>query len=370
MMSNQSFWSATEPSQYHTEITQKVAHTLFTDATDGMALLDHNAHFLEVNASFASIFGRDRASLIGSSYLTLLQECTDSASPHQPDTLQKTLQLQSTLPHARLEISVPGKPALLEISMTPVTAEESIFLLQVRDNSQQVLRLKNNVLSMIAHELRSPLNSINGYLELALTGMGGDLNQQQRDFVRRARMGSEHLYALLEDLLVMSRIDTGQFRLHQEHIQLPPIIAQAVEELELTAADYEIAIELDIADAFPTLYADALRLQQALRNLLNNAIRFTSPGGQVTIRATLKRQDTSMIALLQVCDTGIGIASEYQERIFERFFQVPKEQTQRVGGQGLGLTIARKLIEFHGGTITVESIPEQGSTFTCQLPCE
>jgi signal transduction histidine kinase len=141
------------------------------------------------------------------------------------------------------------------------------------------------ILSTIAHELRSPLNTVNGYLELALSGAGGALNAQQQEFVRRARMGSEHLYALLEDLLVISRADASQLRLNREIINLSPVVADAVEELELTAADHGITVKVDIPERFPRLYADAVRLQQVVRNLVNNALRFTPSAGQVIISA-------------------------------------------------------------------------------------
>src|SRR5436305_10136224 len=134
-------------------------------------------------------------------------------------------------------------------------------------------RLKAHFISMITHELRSPLNTINGYLDLTLEGIAGELNEQQREFLQRARAGSEHMYALLEDLLLISRADAGQLRLSREIIRLQTVIVNAVEEMELTAKDLDIALTINIASDFPSLYADAVRLQQVLRNLLSNAIR-------------------------------------------------------------------------------------------------
>src|SRR6266568_2647911 len=143
-------------------------------------------------------------------------------------------------------------------------------------DTEDIERLKAHFISMITHELRSPLNTINGYLDLALEGIAGELNQQQREFVQRARAGSEHLYALVEDLLLISRADAGQLHLNRALIHLPEVIENAVEEMELTASDNGIAIEVEIAPELPRLYADTIRLQQVLRNLLSNALRFTS----------------------------------------------------------------------------------------------
>ncbi len=257
-------------------------------------------------------------------------------------------------------------------------------MIQANDERQEVVRTKASFFSMITHELRAPLNSINGYLELVMTGAAGELNEQQYEFVQRARMGSEHLYALLENLLLISRLDNGQMRLNREIIRLQDVIENAVEELELSASDQNIAIEVDNERDFPKIYADSVRLQQVLRNLISNALNFTPAGGRITIRASrddkksssmieiedVQQDDEEMSVLkLQVHDTGVGIAPEYHTRIFERSFQVPGEFRGRAGGPGLGLTIVKVIVELHGGSVIVESKPGQGSTFTCLLPC-
>ena len=246
-------------------------------------------------------------------------------------------------------------------------------LFQRFQSDQEQLRV---FLATIAHELRSPLNTVNGYLELALSGAGGALNAQQHEFVRRARMGSEHLYALLEDLLVISRADANQLRLSREIISLSPIVTAAVEELELTAADHGITIKVEIPEGLPRLYADAVRLQQVVRNLVNNALRFTPSTGQVIISAhaetpiqEIDLDEPVQVIKLQVRDTGVGITPELHEHIFERFFQLPSKYEQRAGRQGLGLAVVKMIVELHGGSVKVESVPDEGSTFICTLPC-
>jgi signal transduction histidine kinase len=233
-------------------------------------------------------------------------------------------------------------------------------------------------LSMITHELRSPINVINGYLDLALEEVAGELNVPQREFLRRARAGSEHLYALLEDLLLLARADSGQLHLNRAIVRLQEIITDAVEDMELTAADNDISISVEIVPDFPPIYADAVRLQQVLRNLLSNALRFTPAGGIVTVCAKVERsaqhflpslEGDARAVKLEVRDTGIGIASEYHQRIFERFFQVSKGDNGRAGGLGLGLALVKMIVELHGGSVSVESMSGEGSTFTCMLPC-
>ena len=240
---------------------------------------------------------------------------------------------------------------------------------------EEIERLKARFISMITHELRSPINTINGYLDLALEGIGGELNEQQREFVRRARAGSEHLYTLIEDLLLITRADAGQLRLNCELIRLPEIIDQAVEELELVAKDNEVTIRVEIASDFPRIYADAIRMHHVMRNLLNNALRFTPQGGVIVISARVNATSPEsatngeqQYVEIHIRDTGCGIAPEYQQRIFERFYQIPIDRSGRAGGQGLGLTVAKMILELHGGQISVESIPGKGSNFTLMLP--
>ncbi|GAC1661037.1 MAG: hypothetical protein PVS3B1_36540 [Ktedonobacteraceae bacterium] len=262
-------------------------------------------------------------------------------------------------------------------------------LVQGARERQEAARAKNTFFSMLAHELRSPLNTINGYLELAMSGVGGELNEQQHEFVQRARVGSEHLYTLLENLLLITRADNGQIQLNRKIVQIRDVIEDAIEELELTASDQHITIQVEVANDFPRIYADAVRLQQVLRNLVTNALNFTPAGGQITICASvdMSAQNASPslcgetdgeeteeieemgVLKLQVCDIGAGIASEHQPYIFERFFQATNAGHGRAGGLGLGLAIVKLLVELHGGKVVVESMPDKGSTFTCTLPC-
>lgn len=294
-------------------------------------------------------------------------------------------------------------------TMAAATLENMTLFQEVRSEQEEMKRMKASFLSQVAHELRSPINAINGYLDLTLEGIAGELSEQQHEFIQRARAGSEHLYALVEDLLLIARADAGQLHLNRALIRLPEVIENAVEEMELTASDNGVTIEVEIAPELPRLYADAIRLQQVLRNLLSNALRFTAKGGHVTVSAHLGQQDDKVganlevgarftssrglvnraptipvpaipseeeedeeeggVIELEVSDTGVGIAPENQQRIFERFFQIGQGSRGRASGQGLGLAIVKMIVELHGGSVTVKSKPEEGSTFVCTLPC-
>ena len=371
---------------YKVRTDQEQLRTILDSSSDGIAIVGLNKCFIEANAAFGRIFGIDPEQIVGMECTELLgcEEEGCHALCRNICMVHKALQMDEPLPYTELDLCINGASHSVGLSITPVSAaNKPLCLIIARDVTaiRDATRLKANFLSMITHELRSPLNAIHGYLDLTLTGIAGDLNEKQREFVQRARSSSEHLYALVEDLLLVSRADSGQVRLSREIHNLSDIIANAVEELELMAIDNEITITLAVPTDFPPIYADAVRIQQVLRNLISNALRFTPPKGQVTVIASIEEranEDTSPLSLdpevrrllkLQVSDTGSGIAPEYQERIFERFYQAPQSNTGRVGGQGLGLAIVKMIVELHGGSITVESFPGSGSIFTCVLPC-
>jgi len=268
--------------------------------------------------------------------------------------------------------------SLRQLRVLTIFAEQAVLAMtnarqaqQLRDASQ----VKAKFLSMVTHELRAPLNTINGYLDLALTGAAGELNEEQREFMQRARAGSEHLYALIEDLLLISRADAGQLHLNREEISLEEIMTNAVEELEITAVDNDIAITADVAEDVPLVWADSVRMQQVLRNLISNALRFTPADGSIRVAARSMGGDRpgpdaeDEWVEIAVQDTGCGIAGEYQQRIFERFYQVPHSSGGRASGQGLGLAAVKTIVELHGGRVTVESVPGEGSVFSFTLPC-
>jgi PAS domain S-box-containing protein len=357
---------------------QEQLRAILSSSSDGIAVLGIDSCFIEVNAAFGRLFGREPEQIIGMECMELLA-CNEEEGSDQCRELcmiNRALQEEKPLPYVEVDLQIQGKPHSLGLSITPVITQEGPFcLLIVHDvtSVRDASRMKANFLSMITHELRSPLNAINGYLDLTLEGIGGELNDQQREFMQRARAGSEHLYALIEDLLLLSRADAGQLRLSREIIQLQDVMINAVEEFELSARDKGVTMVIDIAQDFPRLYADAVRIQQVLRNLISNALHFTPKGEKVTVSAYVEDYDalsdeSQRVVKLQIKDTGSGIAPEYQERIFDRFYQIPDTNSSR-SGQGLGLAIVKMIVELHNGSITVESTPGQGSTFTCILPC-
>lgn len=369
---------------------QEQWRAIWNASSDGIALIGDNACFIEVNPAFGQMVGLPPQQITGMEFLELFGCLDESTSTEcqQLSHVQSALRDHLAHPYVELDLPVKGTVRSIGLSITPVSLASTPFSLMIaRDMTaiRDAARVKANFISMITHELRSPINAINGYLDLALADVAGPLNDQQREFVQRARSGSEHLYTLVEDLLLVSRADAGQLRLNRAVLQLDEVVASSVEELELTAKDSGVSIVTDIPDDLPGLCADSVRLQQVLRNLLSNAIRFTPAGGHVTITArpadlpgeeqaqtapdrSQQAQQPQQAIAIEVADTGSGIAPEYRERIFERFFQVPIDISGKAGGQGLGLAIVKMIVELHGGQVTLHSTPGEGSSFTVTIP--
>jgi PAS domain S-box-containing protein len=231
---------------------------------------------------------------------------------------------------------------------------------QIQDASQR----KTEFVTLVSHELRTPLASIMGYTELLLEGQGGLLGTRQREWLGIIGQNADRLETLIDDLLDTARIEMGRIELKLTSLDLIPLIHEVARALRPQIARKGQWLTLDLAEALPAVVGDADRIRQILTNLLSNALKYTPAGGHITIAA---REDAGDVRVA-VQDTGIGLAPEEQAQLFTPFFRARHDATQRVGGTGLGLAITRALVELHGGTITVTSVPGQGSTFSVTLP--
>lgn len=225
-------------------------------------------------------------------------------------------------------------------------------------------RMRANFISMVSHELRTPLHSINGFLDIVLDGQVGPLNPRQEEFLTYARTSAHQLTMLVEDILFISKADSGQFTLRLGAVTIPALVAQVIHTLQSAAEKAEVTLIAELAPALPVLRADELRLQQVLSNLLNNAIKFSSPGSRVTVSAAVEGGEVHF----SVSDQGKGISLADQARIFERFYQSESGARASAGGYGLGLSIAKLIVDQHDGRIWVESEPDHGSTFHFTIP--
>jgi signal transduction histidine kinase len=237
---------------------------------------------------------------------------------------------------------------------------------EIQDKGRQLEEAsqhKSQFLANMSHELRTPLNAILGYAELIADGAYGDPSEKMLGVLKRLEAQGKHLLGLINDVLDLSKIEAGQLVLELSDYCIQDI-AQAVRStLEPLAADKKLGFRVEVAPQLPPGHGDGRRLTQVLINLVGNAIKFTD-AGEVAI--TAKATDGSFH--LSVRDTGPGISSADQARLFQEFQQADNTITKKKGGTGLGLAISKRIIEMHGGRIWVESQPGQGSTFSFKLP--
>lgn len=221
-------------------------------------------------------------------------------------------------------------------------------------------RLKNEFVSMVSHELRSPLTSIKGYVDLLQTGAAGQITVEQREFLDIIKANTDQLVDLINDLLDLSRMEAGRLELNYESMDLGLVIHQVMNTFRPQIDAKQQHLTLDAPGGTLTIWADRARLVQVLTNLISNAHKYTPAGGNIAIGVNVV--DTTL--QVQVKDDGIGISQTDQGKLFSRFFRAKNQQTQQIAGTGLGLVIARSLVELHGGTLSVSSVPGKGSTFT------
>ena len=224
-------------------------------------------------------------------------------------------------------------------------------------------RVRSEFLANVSHELRTPIFSIQGFLETLLDGAVDDPHVN-REFLEKAHHHANRLDTLLSDLIEISRIESGEMKMSFRYFSLSDFLQQVVQEMQPQAAKKSLSLMLNPPLAHDEkVYGDRERLKQVMINLIDNAIKYTEPGGSITVRTS--QEGTK--AAIHVQDTGCGIALEHQTRIFERFYRVDRDRSREVGGTGLGLAIVKHIVEAHGGTIKVESEVGKGSTFTYTL---
>jgi len=267
----------------------------------------------------------------------------------------------------------PGAFAKREIELLETFASQAVIAIQnvrlfteIQEKSRQLevaSQHKSQFLANMSHELRTPLNAIIGYTEMMADGLYGDVPEKAQGVLERVQSNGRHLLGLINDVLDLSKIEAGQLVLANEAYSVGDMVNTVMAATESLARTKKLALTANVAPGLPMGHGDARRLSQVLLNLVGNAIKFTDEGG-VEIKA-VKADDRFEMSVI---DTGPGIAAADQAKIFEEFQQVDNTSTRKKGGTGLGLSISRKIVELHGGAITVQSEVGKGSTFTVSIP--
>ena len=238
---------------------------------------------------------------------------------------------------------------------------------QLREMNAQLVRasqFKSEFLAKMSHQLRTPLTAIIGFSEALTAGLDGNLSREQADDVDQIHTSGLVLLELVNDILDLSKIEAGKVEIAHNDVDLPAVVDQVISTLCQLAETKALKLTQELSPATSTVVGDATRIREVLTNLVSNAIKFT-PTGSVTIRSLVVDNTTAEISVI---DTGIGIARDAHQRIFEEFRQASDNISHTYGGTGLGLSIARRLVELQGGHMGVESEPGKGSRFWFTLP--
>jgi len=244
-------------------------------------------------------------------------------------------------------------------------AQRTQDLAVANERLQELDRLKSDFVSNVSHELRTPLTAIKGAVDLVLREVAGPLTEKQVHYLTRVRSNTQHLAGLINDLLDLSKIESGKVDVKSSRVSMGGLVHEVVETLRPVAAEKAIALDAITPEPSIMVWADRDKINQVLMNLIGNAIKFTPAHGTVTVSASRNGNDNVQVS---VSDTGPGIAPEEKEKVFDKFYQIAEVDRVKPKGTGLGLAICKALVELHRGHIWVESAPSRGSTFYFTLP--
>jgi NtrC-family two-component system sensor histidine kinase KinB len=264
----------------------------------------------------------------------------------------------------RNNVTLYFRPRQAQIVDEQGNVQGVVTLLQDVTRFKDLDRMKSEFIATVSHELRTPLTSLSMGIDILSQGVVGAVNQRQRELLIAAKDDSERLRKLVKDLLDLSKLESGKYEMKKEFVDFRKLVAEAVRPLRLPFEEKQIQLEFYIPERLPALFADSHQLIWVVTNLLSNALRFTDSGGSVHL--TAKEEEDKL--LVTVSDTGHGIPREHQETVFDKFVQVKSPTDTIPGSVGLGLAIAREVVEAHGGRIWLESTVGVGSTFFFTLP--
>jgi two-component system phosphate regulon sensor histidine kinase PhoR len=333
---------------------------IFNSMVEGLLLLDERGRVQLANRAFTKLFAAPE-NLAGKTVLEVLR---------WPELAQLAESLGAAQPWTNRELKFPGPGELwLLVSAAAILNPDrqragTILVFHDLTRLKQLERTREEFVANVSHELRTPLSHIKGYVETLLDGAKDDPDVATR-FLQTIARNAERLKLLIEDLLTISELESGRVTLNLQTLALRPLGEKVLEDFKTRAAARKVTLVEELTDL--SVRADAARLEQVLSNLLDNAIKYGTTGGRVTLGANLAGE--GRVAVF-VADDGPGLPADALERVFERFYRVDKARSREQGGTGLGLSIVKHIVQSHGGKVWVESAPGHGAKFFFTLPIE
>jgi two-component system, NtrC family, sensor histidine kinase KinB len=344
-------------------VAQQTTEAVIDSLFDPVVVADGEGLVARLNPAAERLFGA-KADALGRSITAvtrdprITQSVADVLRSHAPAASEDAA---ATLPWA-----VDGARRAFRIRSTPMKDADGrlvgvVTLLEDVTHLSEVSRVKSEFIAAASHELRTPLTSVQMGIHLLLEGSAGTLDERQRDILQVCREDTTRLDRLMRELLDLSKIESGAVTPQMAPVRPVTLVGEAIEPLRLQVEAKGIRLEVDAPPDLPHVSVDRGQIERVITNLVSNAMRATADGGSITITAVRRSEEVAV----SVTDTGSGIPREYLATIFEPFVQVPHAT---VGGAGLGLTISRRIVEGHGGRLSVQSEPGRGSTFTFTIP--
>ena len=339
---------------------------------EGIAVVDARERVTFYNQAFAKIWDVGSTGIEGKPAIEVIRQT------HILELIRQALSGEEIL-HGEISLGI-AQPRNFSVTVAPirsfdgvVTASEArqknepfgaVVVLHEITDLRRLEQVRKDFVANVSHELRTPLTAIQGFAETLLTGALED-QQNNRHFVEVIRNHTARLSRLTDDLLKLSRIEAGKLDMDFQPVDLEALIGAAVESARGAASQKQLSLAAaDVPRNLPRILGDADLLREVMRNLLDNAIQYTPAAGSINVSAARREG----FVVITVADTGIGIPTADQARIFERFYRVDAARSREVGGTGLGLAIAKHIVEAHGGEIWVESTVAEGSQFHFSLP--
>jgi PAS domain S-box-containing protein len=350
--------------------------------SDGVLVLDAENRIVDINPVGEGIINRTASEVVGRSAEEILSRW--------PDLVERYRSVPET--HTEISVGEGVVQAYFDLRISPLRdwrrrltgrlivlrditkrKEMEQALQEAKSAAEAANRAKDEFISVVTHELRSPMSAIHGSATLLSDEGAGPINEEQAEFLEIIETNTKRMITLVMDLNDVSRIESGQLHLRLGTVYLDKVIDEVVRSIQPKIEEKAHTLHLQITDGLPPVQGDRVRLGQVLTNLVDNACKFTPKGGKITIRAECiadrtKSQGNSKVVQVSVKDNGIGIMHEDQPKIFQKFFRAKDERTSEIPGSGLGLSITKSLVEMQGGRIWFETEYGKGSTFHFTVP--
>ncbi len=339
--------------------------TIINCMPDGVLVADKDEGIVLTNPATARMLGLDEKSLVGQPLFKSIKD----------DRLVSLIREAARLEGRDLrgissEISIEGDPPVcLRAHACPVKSDDgevlgSVTVLEDISYLKELDQMKSDFVSMVSHDLRSPLATIDQQLCVIKEGIAGEVTEKQLEIIEKVRTRIRGLLTFTRNLLDLSKIEAGKTPLYKEPLKLGEIAEKVAESLRQEAQKKDVAMEVTLADDLPVIYGDRDHMEMVFANLVSNAIRYTPAGGRVAVK--MEADGNHLKA--EVADTGIGIPKADLPRIFDKFYRAQMDMRRRLDGSGLGLFIVKNVVEAHFGTIEVQSEVGRGTTFKVQIP--